>query len=54
MANWQGDGRARGVTGDMGTTDTEVAEQGRRVGRVLREAHGAGLWVPAGCRAGGT
>ena len=35
----EGDGRPRGVAGDMGATDTEVAEQRGRVGRVLREAH---------------
>jgi hypothetical protein len=34
----EGDGCACRVTGDMGTPDPQVAEQRRRVGRVLGEA----------------
>ena len=35
----EGDDRPGRVTGDMGATDAEVAEQRRGVGRMLREAH---------------
>ena len=38
----EGDERPGRVTGDMGATDAQVAEQRSGVGRMLREAHRLG------------